>query len=112
MDFNAGAYLTSFTFTSRSAGSEIHLDALPFVLAQWLAGEDFVGFSLRAQPNAHVNRYVHLGIDCVAGSMSEQEVATEVPEAAHAGAVGGAVLLDLKHGTPGHARRRGDSVTI
>lgn len=95
VDFNAGTYLTSFTITSQPAGSEVHLDVLPFVFAQWLAGEEFVGFNLRAQPNANASRYVHLGNSSIAGPMPELEVATEVPEAAHAGAVGGAVLLGL-----------------
>lgn len=112
LDFNAGTYLTSFTITSQPAGSEIHLDVLPFVFAQWLAGEDFVGFNLLAQPNANVNRYVHLGIDSVAGSMPELEVATEVPEAAHAGAVGGVVLLGSIAWRAKSARRKSNSVSI
>lgn len=112
VDFNAGTYLTSFTITSQPAGSEIHLDVLSFVFGQWLAGEDFVGFNLRAQPNANVNRYVHLGIDSVAGLMPELEVATEVPEAVHAGAVGGVVLLGSMAWRAKSARRKCNSVSI
>lgn len=112
LDFNAGTYLTSFTITSQSAGAEIHLDVLPFVFTQWLAGEDFVGVNLRAQPNANVNRFVHLGIDSVAGSMPELEVATEVPETARAGAVGGAVLLGLMAWRARSARRKRNPVSI
>lgn len=95
LDFNAGTYLTSFTITSQPVGSEIHVDVLSFLLAQWLADEAYVGFNLRAQPSANSSRWAILGHTSIAGSLPELELTTEVPEAAHAGAGAGLGLLGL-----------------